>query len=120
MLYRHLELSTNLRITCYAFKQCLNETDSMPSRHLRLFTNIIILIFMIIIHNNIDENNSRALPGHWWAHSPLMGAEAMAKAGEISLVGSAQGCDLEGNDTAGFAAATALATAADVPIVFVG
>ena len=49
-----------------------------------------------------------------------MGAKAMVNAGEITLVGSAQGCDLEGNDTAGFAAAIALAKAADVPVVFVG
>ena len=53
-----------------------------------------------------------------------MAAESLAKAGEITLVGSAQGCDLEGNATAAsasrIAAAVALAKSADVPIVFVG
>ena len=53
-----------------------------------------------------------------------MAAESLAKAGEITLVGSAQGCDLEGNATAAsasrIAAAVALAKNADVPIVFVG
>jgi beta-glucosidase len=70
--------------------------------------------------NSTQDLLSDYSPGHWWAHSPLFAAEAMAKAGEISLVGSAQGCDLEGNSTAGFAAAIALAKSADVPVVFVG
>jgi beta-glucosidase len=71
--------------------------------------------------NSTQDLLSDYSPGHWWAHSPLMAAQAMAKAGEIMLAGSAQGCDLEGNSTAGFAAALALAkTPGVVPIVFVG
>jgi beta-glucosidase-like glycosyl hydrolase len=70
--------------------------------------------------NSTQDLLSDYSPGHWWARSPLVAAETMAKAGEVNVVGSAQGCDLEGNTTAGFAAAIALAKSADVPIVFVG
>ena len=49
------------------------------------------------------------MQGHWWAHSPLMAAKTLDAAGEIKLVGSAQGCDIElANSTGGIAAAVAL------------
>ena len=70
--------------------------------------------------NSTQDLLSDYAPGHWWAHSPLMAAQSLAKQGVITLAGGAQGCDLEGNSTAGFAAAVALAKAADVAVVFVG
>jgi len=70
--------------------------------------------------NSTQDLLSDYSPGHWWAHSPLMAAQALDKAGEISLVGGAQGCTLEGTNTSGIAAAVALAKAADVAVIFVG
>jgi len=50
------------------------------------------------------------------SHTPYL---ALVKRG-FNVIGYAQGCQLSGQDTSGFAAATALASKADVALVFVG
>jgi hypothetical protein len=67
--------------------------------------------------NSTQDLLSDYCPGHWWARSPLMGAQTLLGG---KLVGYAQGCQLEGNDTSGIAAAVALAQKADVAVVVVG
>lgn len=68
--------------------------------------------------NSTQDLLSDYCPGQWpGVRSALMGAqEALGE----RLVGFAQGCGLEGNDTSGFATAVALAKKADVAVVLVG
>ena len=58
-------------------------------------------------------------PGHYDSTcvSPLQAARDLLGS---RLVGYAQGCGIDGNDTSGIAAAVALAKSADVAVVFVG
>lgn len=67
--------------------------------------------------NSTQAMLSNYCPGHWWAVSPLEAAREML--GE-RLVGSAQGCTIEGNDTTGINAAVELAAKADVAVILVG
>jgi beta-glucosidase len=70
-----------------------------------------------------DDHRS---PLGWWSGdgkpedtvTPLMGIKA--KVSPASKVGYAKGCDIQGDSTAGFAEAVALARDSDVAIVFVG
>ena len=67
--------------------------------------------------NSTEDLLSDYSPGNWWVRSPLMAATDLLGS---KLVGGAQGCGVEGDSTAGFAAAVALAKKADVAVVFVG
>eukprot|EP00038_Savillea_parva_P023364 m.40557 g.40557 ORF g.40557 m.40557 type:complete len:1020 (+) comp5998_c0_seq1:874-3933(+) len=67
--------------------------------------------------NSTQDFLSDYAPGHWWAVSPL---EAAQRHLGDRLVGYAQGCELEGSNTSGIAAAVAMASKADVAVVIIG
>ena len=77
-------------------------------------------IALIGPHFNATQNMlSNYDPGHYdnTCVSPLQAAQELL--GD-RLVGYAQGCGIDGNDTSGIAAAVSLAKSADVAVVFVG